>query len=150
MKTVTMTILAMSALLAAPAFADSNHHPVRGADAVGKPASAMFERMQDNLKIMQAQLQRAAGARTDQERAQAMEEHMLTMRENIGMAQNLRGGTADCPMMQGGAMMGMMGGSGAPADMGVRMHNMEQRMDMMQMMMQRMQGAGVPPMPMSR
>ena len=34
--------------------------------------------------------------------------------------------------------MGMMGGGGMPKDMGARMHNMEQRMDMMQMMMQRM------------
>ena len=38
-------------LLTVPAFADQSHHPDQAAAEV--PAGAMFERMQDNLKIMQ-------------------------------------------------------------------------------------------------
>lgn len=138
MKTLATTLLSMSVFLTVPAFADQSHHPDQA--AAEAPAGAMLERMQDNLKIMQGQLQRAAGAKTDEARQQAMAEHMQTMRENMGMAQGMQGGMMASPMMQGG--MGMMGGGGMPKDMGARMHNMEQRMDMMQMMMQRMGGAG--------
>ena len=149
MKTLATTLLSMSVFLTVPAFADQSHHPEQAAAEM--PASVTFERMQDNLKIMQAQLQRAAGAKTDEERQKAMAEHMQTMRENMGMAQGMQGGMMACPMMQGGK--GMMGGDGMSKDMGSRMHNMEQRMDMMQMMMQRMsgaQGAGSMPMPMPK
>ncbi|PKO82548.1 MAG: hypothetical protein CVU19_00895 [Betaproteobacteria bacterium HGW-Betaproteobacteria-13] len=149
MKTLATTLLSMSVFLTVPAFADQSHHPEQAAAEM--PASVTFERMQDNLKIMQAQLQRAAGAKTDEERQKAIAEHMQTMRENMGMVQGMQGGMMACPMMQGGK--GMMGGDGMSKDMGSRMHNMEQRMDMMQMMMQRMsgaQGAGSMPMPMPK
>ncbi|WP_323002682.1 hypothetical protein [Denitromonas sp.] len=149
MKTLATTLLSMSVFLTVPAFADQSHHPEQAAAEM--PASVTFERMQDNLKIMQAQLQRAAGAKTDEARQKAMAEHMQTMRENMGMVQGMQGGMMACPMMQGGK--GMMGGDGMSKDMGSRMHNMEQRMDMMQMMMQRMsgaQGAGSMPMPMPK
>ena len=149
MKTLATTLLSMSVFLSVPAFADQSHQPEQAAAEM--PAGVTFERMQDNLKIMQAQLQRAAGAKTDEARQQAMAEHMQTMRENMGMVQGMQGGMMACPMMQGGK--GMMGGDGMSKDMGSRMHNMEQRMDMMQMMMQRMsgaQGAGSMPMPMPK
>ena len=149
MKTLATTLLSMSVFFTVPASADQSHHPEQAAAEM--PASVTFERMQDNLKIMQAQLQRAAGAKTDEERQKAMAEHMQTMRENMGMVQGMQGGMMACPMMQGGK--GMMGGDGMSKDMGSRMHNMEQRMDMMQMMMQRMsgaQGAGSMPMPMPK
>lgn len=162
MKTFATTLLTMSALLAAPAFAEQAHHPEQTGAAAVVQAAPTFERMQDNLKIMQGQLQRAAEAKTDEERLQAMTEHMQTMRENMGMAQGMQGGMMNCPMMQGGmgagagagmGMMGMMGGGAMPSDMGARMHSMEQRMDMMQMMMQRMggpAGAGGAAMPMPK
>jgi hypothetical protein len=158
MKTFATTLLTMSILLAAPAFAEQAHHPDQAGAAAVEQAAPTFERMQDNLKIMQGQLQRAAEAKTDKERLQAMTEHMQTMRENMSMAQGMQGGMMNCPMMQGGmgggmGMMGMMGGGAMPSDMGARMHSMEQRMDMMQMMMQRMAGpagAGGAPMPMPK
>ncbi|MBI1904788.1 MAG: hypothetical protein HYS20_00905 [Rhodocyclales bacterium] len=159
MKTFATTLLTMSMLLVAPAFAEQTHHPEQaGAAAIDEQAAPTFERMQDNLKIMQGQLQRAAEAKTDEERRQAMTEHMQTMRESMGMALGMQGGMMNCPMMQGGmgagmGMMGMMGGGATTGDLGARMHSMEQRMDMMQMMMQRMAGpagAGGAPMQMPK
>lgn len=157
MKPFATTLFSMSVLLAAPAFAEQTHHPEQAGAVAVVQAAPTFERMQDNLKIMQGQLQRAAEAKTGEERLQVMTEHMQTMRENMGMAHGMQGGMTNCPMMQGsmgtGAGMGMMGGGAMSGDMGARVHSMEQRMDMMQMMMQRMAGpagAGGAPMPMPK
>ena len=98
----------------------------------------------------QAQLERIAAAKTDEERQKAMAEHMQTMQENMKMASGMRAGMMDCPMMEGGMMgkggMGMMGGN-SPDAMAKHMERMEKRMDMMQMMMEQMTKSASTPMP---
>jgi hypothetical protein len=140
----TLTVLAAALALAFPAHADDAHHPEKQQD---KPAAAAkapsVKALQDNVKKMQRQLDRAARAKTADERQKAIAEHMQTMRENMMMGQQMAGGAMDCPMHEGG--MGMMGkggmmGGGDPARheaMMDRMQQMEKRMDMMQMMMER-------------
>ncbi|MCB1953980.1 MAG: hypothetical protein KDF61_18470, partial [Rhodocyclaceae bacterium] len=93
--------------------------------------------MKQNLHSMESQIERIANAKSDAERRAAMAEHMATMR-------------AQMEMMSGGGMMDAcpMGGPGIAGDMGQRMHQMEQRMDMMQMMMQGMVGTPSGRMPM--
>lgn len=149
MKQMTVAIAAIAASLTfvAPVLADDAHHPEKAAAA--GPASQTIKSMQDNVKKMRAQLDRAAKARTDSERQQALAEHMHTMQENMAMARRMAAGMEmGCPMMGSGMGMGMgpMGGSpssAAPAD---RMQQMEKRMDMMEQMMKQ-QGGSAPPMP---
>ena len=140
-KTILLVVFAASLGLALPAYAVDEHHPDEPA---AKTQVQTVQSMQDNVKKMQAQLDRIAGAKTDEERRQALAEHMQTMQENMMMARGM--GMMDCPMMDDGRMgmgMGMMGGMGMGmmgADPGTdRMQQMERRMDMMQMMMERMQ-----------
>lgn len=149
MKALALPLFAMSLVFGTPAFAAAEHHPDQPpAAAATLDRAATMQRMQENASKMQAQLARINAAKTDEERAAAWAEHMQTMQANMGMAQGMQAGMTGCPMMQGGGMMGMMGG-GASADTAQRMHQMEQRMDMMQMMMERMQRpAGGPQMPM--
>lgn len=148
MKTNHLSAIAVataaSLALAMPAFADDAHHP-EGPGAA-KPAQTQpdtktsttvqdtktVQKMQDNLGRMRAQLERLAKAKSADERQKVMNEHLLTMQENMGMARGMQSGMMGCPMMQGGDM-GMMGGNGDM--MAKRMEMMEKRMDMMQMMM---------------
>ena len=151
-----MTAIAASLAFASPAFAEDNHHPERAQEAKSaapaKPATKAslqdVGKMQDNVKKMQSQLDHIANAKTDDERQNAMAEHMQTMLENMQMARGMGAGMMGCPMMGGGMMgggMGMQGGTGMPGQddmMSKRLEMMEKRMDMMQSMMQmRMGGA---------
>jgi hypothetical protein len=144
-----MTAIAASLAFATPAFADDAHHPQQAPEPGVVPAESAaptVQKMQDNVKKMQAQLDRIAAAKTDEERQKAMAEHMQTMQENMKMA----GGMMGCPMMDSGMMgkggMGMMGGN-APDAMGKHMEQMEKRMDTMQMMMEQMNKSPAMPMP---
>lgn len=144
MKTKLAVTAILCTMLAGPALADDRHHPPQA------QGSAMpVERMQQNLRSMEQQLDRIAKAKTDAERQTLMAEHMASMRAQIAMAAGGKA-MADCPMMgagMGGNMGGDMGGN-MGGDMGQRMHQMEQRMDMMQMMMQGMMGKAGERMPM--
>lgn len=143
-------IASMSLATALPALADDAHHPERAqaaqsAPATAKPAEQVIRGMQTNVKKMQMQLDRAAKAKTDDERQKAMAEHLQTMQENMQMAQGMTG----CPMMgQGGMGMmgqgGMMMGSGSPmTGSEERMQQMEKRIDIMETMM-KSGGQGMP------
>jgi len=135
MKARKTAWILLAALLAGPAGAQ------QGAPrAAGSPAQ--IERMQQNLKAMEAQLDRIANAGSEAERQAALAEHMASMQAQMQMAMAQRGSSTDCPM--GAAGMGMMGGPGMQGDLGSRMHQMEQRLDMMQMMMQGMMGGSAP------
>ena len=165
MKKFALTAIAVSLVLSMPALAIDEHHPEKTAGAkpgVAQSAAAPVQKMQDNLKKMQTQLDRVAKAKTPEERQQAMMEHMKTMHANMMTAKGMMAddGMA-CPMMKDGMMgkggMGMMGGMGAapdnnqPAVVPERMQQMEKRMDMMQMMMEQMmrrQESAAAPMPM--
>jgi hypothetical protein len=168
MKTITLSAIAASIVLAMPVYADDAHHPEPGKaqTAQAQPDGKTVQKMQDNLGRMRTQLERLAKAKTDDERQKIMGEHMQTMQENMGMARGMQSGMMGCPMMQGGmgmmggqGGMGMMGGQGGMGMMGEgmaggdmmskRMDMMERRMDMMQMMMQGRMGLqpGEPPKP---
>ena len=170
MNKIVLASIAASLAFATPAFADDAHHPEKGQEAQASAAKTgtktpeqAVKKMQDNVKIMQAQLDRIAKAKTDQERQKAMAEHMQTMQENMKMARGMHSGKMGCMMMEGGMMgggMGMMGKGGMGMGMmgdGMQsggspehMQQMEKRMDMMQMMMEQMmrRQEGQQPMPM--
>lgn len=154
MKPMLITALAMSLAAVSPAWADDAHHPDQApaatAPAVAAPAPTpekTVQRMRDNAATMQSQLDALAAAKTPDERQKLLMQHMQTMRENMMLGQQMAAGDGaamGCHMMGKGMMgdgMGMMGGasSGASPDaMAQRMHQMERRMDMMQMMVERM------------
>jgi len=162
----TLTTLAAALMLAAPAWAVDEHHPEQQAGAAAQSPEKAVERMQENATKMQVQLDRIAKAGTPEERQKLLMEHMQTMRENMMLGQQVAMGSGmNCPMMgmMGGGMGGMMGGGmmgggmmgpgGAgpdPQAMMNRMQQMERRMDMMQMMMERQMGAPGKPAPQSR
>ena len=139
MNKLLATALTATLALANPAWADDAHHPEKAQEAApAKPAvtapaakaDPALQKMEANVKAMKGQLDRIAAAKTDAERRQAIAEHMKTMQDNMRLAQGMAGGMMGCPMMEGGMMMG--GG-----DMAERMQQMEKRMDMMQMMLER-------------
>ena len=148
MKKFAITAIAASLAFVIPAFADDAHHPEKAQEAKTAPAkpaaktAPTAQKMQDIVKKMQAQLERMANAKTDEERRKAMAEHMQTMQENMKMGRGMQAAMMDCPMMQGGMMgksgMGMMGDAAQPGGSSERMRQMEKRMDMMQMMMEHM------------
>ena len=149
MKNLAMTALAAALAFATPAFAEEAHHPETAPGAKSVPAqpaarnpTQAVQKMQDNVKKMQPQLDRIAKAKTDEERQKAMAEHMKTMQENMQMARGMQADTMGCPMMEGGMMgkggMGMMGGDTQSEGAPERMQQMEKRMDMMQDMMKMM------------
>jgi len=156
----TLIAIAMTLALATPALAEDAHHPDQAPAAAAQATEKAVPKMQENVKKMEDQLERLAAAKTPEERQKLLMEHMQTMRENMMMGQQIAMGDKGCPMMgmMGGGMgMGMMGGGammmgpgGAGGDaepMMNRMQQMERRMDMMQMMMERQMGgaAGTPP-----
>lgn len=115
MKTRSTLILAISLIFAGPALANDEHHPEKAAAAKGAPAApaapaatvtppATVKKMQDNVRKMQAQLDRASQAKTEGERRQAMDEHMRTMAENMRLAGGAPSAMMDCADMHGGMM----------------------------------------------
>ncbi len=176
MQTLAMTVVAASLAFALPAFADHAHHPEQGQEAKAAPGksaantAATVQKMQENVKKMQAQLERVAAAKTDEERHKAMAEHMQTMRANMKLVHSMKAGMMNCPMMEHGMMekggmgmmgggmmgggmtgggMGMMGGGAEHGGSHEHMQQLEKRMDMMQMMMEQMlrRPEGQQPMP---
>ena len=115
-------------------------------DPSGKDMEEQMQKMQEHMKEMQAQMEKIRQTTDPKERQRLMQEHMQGMREQMKMMQGMGGcmmmrgmmggrqqgtatpgkkGSMDCPMMKGG-------------DPGRGQEMMEQRMDMMQMMMEQM------------
>jgi len=98
------------------------------------PDAKQMTQMQERMKKMQEQMDRIHQAKDAKERQKLVQEHMQTMKEQM---KDMRG-------MGGGMMMGMMGerGRGTPGSSGqypaAREKLMQDRMDMMQMMMEHM------------
>jgi len=157
MKTI-LSIIAASLLLALPAYADDTHqHGEKAgpAAAAKAPAAAQpLQKMQANVRKMQAQLARIGKAKSEEARHKLLAEHLQTLQENMMLGKEMADGDS-CAMMHGDAGMmghqgmgmmeqsgGMMGkGSGMTGQgggMAERMQQMEKRMDMMQMMMEQM------------
>jgi hypothetical protein len=104
--------------------------------------------MDEHMKKMQALHEKMVSAASPEQRQKLMDEQRSEMQACMAMM---------TPMMQGGGMMGGMGGGtmgqqGKPADTQMQMQMMQKRMDMMQMMMQSMmdqQGMMAGPKPMA-
>ena len=165
------TAIALLCALALPAWADDAHHPEATPAAPAATASApqsqaaTVKQLRANVKKLQAQLGRLSKAGSDAQRQPLLAEYLRTLHENMALAESLGGEGMECPMMEGGmphpmghemnhgmgqGMMPMMGGSEAgrgDASMAERMQRLEKRMDMMQMMMERMGGAPAAPAP---
>lgn len=127
---ITTLAMVIGLALSVPAMANDEHHPEKAQEAAqaapakpqpkpaaAKPAADTVKAMQDNVGKMQAQLRRIAAAKSDDERARLLAEHMQTMHENMMMARGMQGGMGGCQMM--GGMM-----SGGPGQAGM----MEERM----------------------
>lgn len=155
-----MIITATSLMLVLTAYADDVHHPEKNVEAAATKAPAhpdheAVKMMQNNMKKMQAQLERIGKAKSDEERQKLLADHMLTMRENMMAAKGMMGDDMRCSTMMGKSGMSMHGGimSGqddeAPKHEAImmRLEQMEKRMDMMQMMMEQMNKSPSMPMP---
>jgi len=97
------------------------HHP---AGTGAAPAPAGYDQQ---MRMMQEMHQKMAAAKTPEERAALMKDHMKTMQGGMGMVGQMHGG--------------MMGGKALESGKGeMRMdpETMKRRMDMMEMMMQMM------------
>lgn len=127
MKTLTPLALAISLLFVAPSFANDAHHPDKAAASSAAPSPATVRKMQDNVRKMQTQLERAGKAKTAEARQQAMAEHMKTMQENMQLASGMMDEGMDCA-----AMHGKMMGAGAPD----RLQQLEKRLDALERTMQ--------------
>jgi len=148
-----LTALAISLVATVPAYAVDAHHPDQPAAVSAPTPETTVQKMRDNTTKMQSQLEAVAAAKGPEERQKLLMEHMQTMRENMMLGQQMatgQMGSMGCQMM---GDMGMMGGMGMMPGKGMmmapdaaaasseamanRMHQMERRMDMMQMMMER-------------
>lgn len=157
------TAIALLCALALPAWADDAHHPeaVPAATAPAPQAQAgTVKQLRANVKKLQTQLGRLSKAGSDAQRQALLGEYLRTLHENMALAESLGGEGMECPMMEGGmahpmghemghemhhgmgqGTMPMMGGADAgQGSMAERMQLLEKRMDMMQMMMERMGG----------
>jgi hypothetical protein len=128
---LALTLLAGCTTMPGSKDADEHaaHHPP--GKAAPTPAPAGYDQQ---MKSMHEMHRKMAEARTPDERAALMKDHMKTMQDGMAMMGQMRGG-----MMGGG--MGMGGGRGmgdgrAPTSMDPEA--MKRRMDMMEMMMQMM------------
>jgi len=157
------------AFAATPVGAVEEHHPEAKAGSM-PPVSAtaspevgrIIEKMQENVRQMQSQLERAAMSKTDEERRAALADHMRTMHANMMLGRSMIMAAADGhPAMEGATMAPgtMGGGTMGPGTMGAGMmsgmmcsgmmgrgtsgspdaaelQRLERRIDMMQMMME--------------
>ena len=129
---LVLAVLSSSLVLAGcatgPRGADhtAHHPPGAGAAAPGAPTPGQMDSM---MKSMQEMHDKMMAAKTPEERARLMQEHMKLMQDGMAMMGQMRGG-------KGGMGMGGMGGMGGGKAMGPEM--MGKRMDMMEMMMQMM------------
>ena len=147
--TLSLLLTAMLALPIAQAADEedhSAHHPgAEEGQAASTPDSMAgekkMEKMQEQMKKMREQMEKIHATTDPQERQKLMEEHMQSMREGMktmrGMGGNKMGMMGkDKPMMEDGGKEK----DGKP--MGMKMMKrhkiMEERLDMMQMMMEQM------------
>jgi len=133
MKTSTLLAVAVACAVSAPVSAGEDH-AAHGQPAVSKDTDTQMSRMQENMKKMQQQMQELQTTTDPKERKKLMQVHMQTMQENMKAMRGMGG-----PMMKGGGMM-MGGKKGGAADghMMQRHEMIENRMDMMQTMMEQM------------
>lgn len=138
-STLVLALAALSAAQAATPTEDHGaHHPGQVA-----PAPPVDPKQYDQqMKAMQEMHRKMLAAKTPEERAALMKDHMKTMQDGMGMMGRMRQGMAPGGMPKDGAKGGpMQDPMAAGPDM------MQRRMDMMEMMMQMMMDrqGGMPP-----
>lgn len=114
------------AFVATPALAVDEHHPEAAAGSTAPSATSTvetgptIEKMQENVRQMQSQLERAANAKTDDDRRAALVDHMRTMQANMMLGRSMMmGAMGGYPTMGGGVGPGAMGpGMMGPGMMG--------------------------------
>lgn len=116
---------------AAPVAKDEHaaHHPV---GAVPSPAVSAAK-VDQQMKMMQDMREKMLTAKTPEERAALMKDHMKAMQDGMAMMGQMRGG-----MPMRGNASGSMGDMGKAKGMPNEPDMMRRRMDMMEMMMQMM------------
>lgn len=139
MNKSSVTIFGMAVLLAAGATLAQDakappQAPPATQSASGMDTKTQTGQMDEQIKRMQALHDKMSNAKTPEERQKLMQEQRKSMQEAMGMMNQ---------MMQGGGMMGGMGGGmmgqqATPGDPNAQMQIMQKRMEMMQMMMQSM------------
>lgn len=112
-------------------------------------ANKIIDIMRDNLKKMDAQLDKVRNSKDAAARDKALQEYALTLSENMRLSHGIGNYPMMMPaagMMEHGGMMGGMGhcmmmghdgahgmmGSGAACDPDARIQHLEKRMDIMQ------------------
>jgi hypothetical protein len=122
---LALTLLAGCSAMPGPKEADEHaaHHPPGAVAATQAPAG-----YDQQMKMMQEMHRKMAEARTPDERAALMKDHMKTMQGGMAMMGQMRSGTMAGDMR--------MGDGKAPMSMDPAM--MKRRMDMMESMMQMM------------
>ena len=149
MKTNPLAILCGAAFVAISSPTLRAAPPPTPASAVQRQSSTAdnerLEQMQARMKLLQEQMRRIREAKTPTERSKLLREHMRTMFEQMRAMRSMGGGMMSGMMghgMMGGGMMreGMMGGGNATATSAERRQWMQDRLDMMQMMMEQMMG----------
>jgi hypothetical protein len=149
-RTALETAACALALPPLTVYAEQAHHPeqqeIKGAmPAQGQPAmGGMMEKMKKHMKKMMQQMDAIHKTDDLEKRDKLLQEHMQSMREGMQMMRGMGGGMMKGMMGEGGG--GMMKGGGmtqsdskSPGDdKDMRHRTMEQRLDMMQMMMEQM------------
>jgi periplasmic protein CpxP/Spy len=150
-KLIVLTAACALALPPLAVYAEKDHHPEKqktGADmpAQGQPPmggmmkGGMMGKMQEHMKKMMQQMDAIHKADDAKKRDKLLQEHMQSMQEGMKMMRGMGGGMMKGMMGKGdsGMMMGKGGGMMKGGDMPMRHRALEQRVDMMQMMMEQM------------
>lgn len=140
-RSILFAALTVAALSAPAAFAQVTK-PAPAKPAMGMDMDKHASQMQEKMKAMQGQMDTIRQTTDPKERQKLMQEHMQAMQANMEMMRGMggaamKGGGEHGGMAMGGKEAGMSGG-----DMTKRHEMMEQRVDMMQMMMEQMMQHG--------
>lgn len=139
----TQMKLAIAAMLASSVFmanAEDEHHPAdapasaTAASTLSEPA--MNKAMSEQLQKMQAAHDKAAAAKTPEERQAAMQEGMKTMKESMAMMSKQHDAAGCMGMGSGMGMSASKDGMGKGM-MGMMMKMMDQQSSMMDMPMKK-------------
>ena len=142
MKTLILVAVVVACSLVVPmASAQDTAAPAK--TAMSMPMDAHMSQMHTNMTLMQTQMDKIHATTNPKERKTLMQAHMQTMQESMAMMRSM---SKPMPMdgSQGGGMA-MGGDKGQPGDKGMmggdmmkRHQMMEERMGMIQTMMEQM------------
>jgi len=146
-KLIALTAACALALPPLAVYAEQAHHPEQqktGGDMPaqgGQPApGGMMDKMQKHMETMMQQMDAIHKTDDPEKRDKLLQEHGKSMQEGMQMMRGMGGGMMKGMMGEGGGGMMGKGGSGMMkgGDKAMCQRTMEQRMDMMQMMMDQM------------